>query len=114
MSSIVTPQRSMMSWADLTRIRVANLKTSLPFIFTNRSGPSKIREPLPGSQRLSPPAPSAPSPKPKERREQVAADYERPLRKSADEHPVRLRERVHEAGAAGREVVGRRVDGAEL
>src|SRR4029453_1307266 len=51
--------------ADVTITRVANLKTSRPFIFTSRSGWSKLREPLPGSHRCSPPPPSAPSSKPR-------------------------------------------------
>src|SRR5438034_1058328 len=40
-------------------MRVANLKTSRPFILTYRSGWSNSREPLPGSHRLAPPPPSA-------------------------------------------------------
>ena len=39
-------------------------------------------------------------------REHVAADDERPLRETRREHPVGLRDRVHEAGAAGEQVVG--------
>ena len=45
--------------------RVANLKTSRPFILTYLSGSSNFREPLPGSQRFAPPPPSAPSSKPR-------------------------------------------------
>ena len=101
-----------------------------------------MREPLPGSQRFAPPAPSAPSSNPRkprsgdrlhddgaravaeeherravlpveDAREQVAADDERALREPAGEHPVRLGERVHEAGASGREVVGGRIGRTE-
>src|SRR5205823_12017840 len=46
--------------------------------------------------------------------EHVPADDERPLREAAGEHPVALRERVHEARAAGRKVVGGRVLGTKL
>ena len=47
---------------------MANLNTSRPFILTYFSGSSKALEPLPGSQRLSPPPPSAPSSKPRKPR----------------------------------------------
>ena len=46
--------------------------------------------------------------------EHVAADDERALGETAGDHPVRLRDRVHEAGAAGREVVRGGVLRAEL
>ena len=42
-------------------------------------------------------------------REHVAADDERVLREPGRDHRVRLRDRVHEAGAAGEQVVGGRV-----
>ena len=116
-------------------IRVANLKTSRPFIFTKASGFSKCREPDPGSQRCSPPPPSAPSsnprnppwstacittaPAPSPKRTSVERSsqsriFERTsppttrarLEKARGEHRVRLRERVDEAGAAREEVVG--------
>ena len=38
-------------------------------------------------------------------REDVAADHERLAREAGCEHPVGLRDRVHEAGAAGEQVV---------
>ena len=46
--------------------------------------------------------------------EHVAADDERSLGETGGEHPVRLYERVHEAGAAGREVIGGSLGRAEL
>ena len=64
-SSTVEPHSSSTFCAELTSTRVANLKTSRPFIFTSLSASSKWREPLPGSQRFSPPPPSAPSSKPR-------------------------------------------------
>jgi hypothetical protein len=47
-------------------------------------------------------------------REDVASHDERTVREAGGQHPVGLGNRVHEAGAAGREVVGGRVLGSEL
>ena len=97
----------------------------------------------PGSGARAPPEPSAPSSKPRkppsstcssttapapspkstsversvqssDPREDVAADDERPLGEPGRDRRVRLGERVHEAGAARREVVGRRIAAPEL
>src|SRR4029450_4744727 len=54
MSSTVFPHSARTSFADDTITRVANLKTSRPFIFTNEFGSSKCREPEPGDQRDAP------------------------------------------------------------
>ena len=120
-------------------MRVANLNTSRPFIFTNagrhrRRGGSRCpaargsrrrrrrrrarsRGNPPRSDALEHDRAGAVAEEDERRavlpvedaRQEVAADHERALREPAGEHPVGLRERVHEAGAAGGEVVGGRV-----
>ena len=114
--------------------RVANLKTSRPFIFTSRRRPRRLREPLPGSQRCSPPPPSAPSSKPGSRPRRPARARRRrrrrrrgrassgrssrgssrarrrrrqaPSSRAGGDHRVGLREGVDETRAAGEKVVG--------
>ena len=142
MSSTVLPHSARTFSAELTITRVANLNTSRPFIFTSLSASSKWREPLPGSQRLVAAAAvraqleaeeaalvdalehdrAGAVAEEHERRavgpvedlgEHVAADDERPLREPGRDHAVGLRERVHEARAAGEQVVGGGVGHAE-
>ena len=138
MSSTVLPHSARMSFADETMTRVANLKTSRPFIFTYESGFSKCRDPEPGYHRYSPPAPSAPSsnpmkpprstgsmttaPAPSPKRTSVERSSQSRIFESTSppttsarrerpgrEHPVRLRDRVDEARAAREQVVRRGV-----
>ena len=121
--------------------RVANLNTSRPFILTNDSGVVEVtraaaRQPevlATGAVRAELEAEEASAgdrlhhdragtvAEEHERRavvpvedlrEHVAADDERAFRETAREHPVRLGDRVHEARAAGEQVVGAGVGGA--
>ena len=77
-SSTVRPHSFSTFSADETITRVANLNTSRPFIFTSRSASSKRREPLPGSQRCSPPPPSAPELEAEEAAVVDALEHDRP------------------------------------
>ncbi len=143
-SSTVFPHSARIASAELTITRVANLNTSRPFIVRTRGAAVRraaIRSP--GSSSSLPPAPSAPSSKPRKpprstgssttapapspKRTSVERSVQSSTRESMSppttsarcdeprgEHAVGLRDRVHEPGAAGREVVGGRVRHPEL